>query len=201
MTEPPNSPYDPNAQGGYQQQPPAQQPGGYPPPGGYQQGPPPGGYQQAPPPGGGYQQAPPPAGGYQQAPPPPGYGSSEEKTYALVAHFGGALGTFISGGILGFVGPLISLLAKGNTSALVKEHAKNALNFFIPIAGAAVVLLVFRACVGIILPNALDFLVGLLLSLLQFAVWAIGVIFGIIGGVRANEGTVYKYPFGLSLIK
>src|SRR5438477_9051853 len=98
MTEPPRppgdgysgGPSDPNS-------PPPQPPGSYsvpgeapapgyipPPTQGYNP-PPPGGY---PPPGGGY--APGPAG-----PPPPGYASSEDKTWALVAHFGGAAGMLV----------------------------------------------------------------------------------------------------------
>ncbi len=45
-------------------------------------------------------------------PPPPGYANSDEKTWALVAHFGGAAGNLFCG-FLGFVAPLIALLAKG----------------------------------------------------------------------------------------
>src|SRR5262249_5826777 len=153
----------------------------YPPQGGYPQ---PGGY---PPPG--------------PAAPPPGYPSSEDKTYALVAHFGGAVGAFVSAGVLGFVGPLIAYLARGNQSPTVKEHAKTALNFFIPLGGLAIVLFVARICNGIVTPHGLDILIGLLLGLLQFATWLVAVIFGIIGGVRANEGTLYKYPFSFPVIK
>jgi uncharacterized Tic20 family protein len=148
----------------------------------------------------------PPAGGYQQpgpGVPPPGYASSEDKTYTLVAHFGGAIGTFISGGVLGFVGPLIALLARGNQSPQVKDTAKNALNFFIPTSALAVILFVGRICGGFInLTGMLDFLVfGALLGLLQFAVWLVAVIFGIVAGVRANNGQPYKYPFSIPIIK
>ena len=51
------------------------------------------------------------------SPPPPGYANSEEKTWALVAHFGGAAGMFVLGAVFGWVAPLIALLAKGNQSA------------------------------------------------------------------------------------
>lgn len=133
--------------------------------------------------------------------PPPGYPSSEDKTYALVAHFGGALGSFIAGGALGFVGPLIALLARGNQSPTVREHAKAALNFFIPISGIAVLLFFSRICIGFVLPSGIHFLVGLLLGLFQFATWLLGVIFGIVAGVKANEGTLYRYPLGFHFIK
>src|SRR5207248_7044765 len=143
MTQPPppNQPWDPNAGGPGYGYPPQQQPPAY--------GAPPPGYN-APPPG----YNPPPQGGYGPPPPagpPPGYPSSEDKTYALVAHFGGAVGTLISGGVLAFVGPLIALLARGNQSPVVKEHARNALNFFIPVAGAGLLLLIGRLCADAVL--------------------------------------------------
>src|SRR5258706_44006 len=48
---------------------------------------------------------------------------------ALVAHFGGAVGMLVTGGVGGWVAPLIVLLAKGNQSPTVRAHAVNALNF------------------------------------------------------------------------
>jgi len=229
MTQPPpNQPWDPNAAGpGY---PPPQQPGyGAPQPGYGQPGQP--GYGQPGQPGYGqptgqptYGQPPaqpgyPPQGGYGQpqggygqpqggygpptpAGPPPGYPSSDDKTFALVAHFGGAVGSLISGGVLGFVGPLIALLAGGNQSPVVKEHARNALNFFIPISGAAVVLFIAGVCQGYLGGGLLlGLLLGTVLWLLHIAVWLLGTIFGIIGGVKANEGTVYRYPLSFPIIK
>jgi uncharacterized protein len=219
MSQPPNQSWDPNAdnpgysyppqQPGYSTPPPQQQPGySTPPPQqqpGYGAPPPP---QQppaygAPPPGYGQQPGYPPQGGYGAPPsaPPPGYPSSEDKTYALVAHFGGAAGTFISGGVLGFVGPLVAYLVQGSKSAVAREHAKAALNFYIPISGAAVLLFIFGVCQGRFSGFILGLLVGGILWLLHIAVWLVGVIFGIIAGVKANEGTLYKYPFSFPFIK
>src|SRR2546423_902502 len=145
MTQPPN-PLDDTPE----PNPPPPPPGSVPPPGAY---PPPGGY--------------PPPGSYAPPTPPPGYASSEDKTYALVAHFGGAVGTLISGGVLAFVGPLIALLARGNQSPVVKEHARNALNFFIPVAGAGLLLLIGRFCAGAVLSFGLAALLDLLLRLVH----------------------------------
>jgi uncharacterized Tic20 family protein len=214
MTQPPNQSWDPNADNpGYSYPPQQQPPGGYgaPPPQqpGYgQPGYPPQqpGYGQPgyPPQQPGYgQPGYPPQGGYPSGPaaPPPGYPSSEDKNYALVAHFGGAVGSLISFGGLGFVGPLVAYLAKGNQSPTVKEHAKAALNFFIPVSGLAIVLFIARICNGIVTPGGLDILVGLLLWLVQIANWLVAVIFGILAGVKANDGTLYKYPFSFPIIK
>jgi uncharacterized Tic20 family protein len=201
MTQPPGPPWDPNATNpAYGSPPPPSQPGYGPPQGEYGYPPPPQQPGYGAPPPGGY----PPAGGYPppgHAAPPPGYTSSDDKTYALVAHFGGAVGTFISGGVLGWVGGLIALLAKGNASPVVKEHAKAALNFYIPLAVAAAILFVGRICSGIILHGVLDLMLGLLLGLLQFAAWVLGIVFGILGGIKANEGTLYKYPVSFPIIK
>jgi uncharacterized protein len=200
MTQPPTHSPDPGAgqpgQPGQPAQPyPPQQPTyGQQPPPGYGQQPPQGGY---PPPG--Y----PPAGGYQPTPPgppPPGYASQEDRTWALITHFGAAAGCLISGGVLSFVAPLIALLSRGNQSPIVRAHAKAALNFFIPVAGAALVLIVLRVC-GAFNFGLLGDLVGGLLGLVELALWIVGLIFGVIAGIRANDGQLYKYPLNLSIIK
>jgi uncharacterized protein len=170
---------------GYAPPPTSGQPYSAPPPppqGGYQ--PPPGGY--GPPPGGGY--PPGPSGGYQPGPaaPPPGYPTSDDKTWALIAHFGGALGMFVGGGVLGFVAPLIAYAVKGQQSPTVRAHAIAALNFQI-----------LWSIIG---------LVGWILSCVTFGLIAVaamivGIIFGIIAGLKANEGQLYQYPMSVSIVK
>jgi uncharacterized Tic20 family protein len=104
----------------------------------------------------------------------------------MVAHFGGAVGAFISFGPLGFVGPLIAYLAKGQQSPAVRAHAVAALNFQILWSAIAFVVLWFSWC---------------LLFVPSLVVFAIQIIFGIMAGVKANEGQLYKYPMSLSVIK
>jgi uncharacterized Tic20 family protein len=156
---------------------------GYAPPPTSNYPPPAGGYP--PPPGGAY----PPGGGYQPGPglPPPGYASNDDKTWALVAHFGGAVGMLISGGTLGWVPPLVAMLAKGQQSPSVRAHAVAALNFQIlwSIIGFVGWIL---SCIGI----------GLIAVA---AATILGIIFGIIAGIKANEGQLYRYPMSLSIIK
>jgi uncharacterized Tic20 family protein len=175
MTEPASPSSEPNAAGtGGEPTVPAQ-PGSYPPP------PPPPAY----PPAGGY---PPP--GYAPAGPavpPTGYASADDKTWALIAHFGGAAGMFIGGAALGWVLPLIALVSKGNQSPTVRAHAVAALNFQI-----------LWSIVGAIGYITLCLFIGFLI--LPVA-WLMGVIFGIIAGVRANDGQLYKYPVSISMIK
>jgi uncharacterized Tic20 family protein len=160
--------------GGYGPPPASGPPGGYgPPPGGAPYGPPgaPGAYGQQP---GGY-----PPGGYA-----PG---NDDKTWILVAHFGGAAGAFLGGGCSGWIAPLVALLAKGNQSPVVRAEAVKALNFQI--------LWSIIAIVGWVLTCVLvGFIIGP-------AAWAIGTIFGIIAGVKANNNEPYNYPMTVSLIK
>jgi uncharacterized protein len=195
MTQPPNPSgyYDSNSQqpsGGYQ-------PGGYPP---QQPGYPP---QQPgyPPQQPGYPQQGGPQGGYQPpapATPPPGYATADEKNWALIAHFGGAVGAFF-GGVLAVVAPLVAYLVKGKESPTVRAHSLAALNFQIVVSGAAIVLLFLRICTFPL--GSFGTALGYLLWLAQFAVAVGGVVFGIFGGLKANEGVLYKYPLPWAFIK
>jgi uncharacterized Tic20 family protein len=149
----------------------------------YSAPPPAGGYP--PPPGGSY----PPGGGYQPGPgvPPPGYASNEDKTWALVAHFGGALGMFISGGVLGFVAPLIAYAVKGQQSPTVRAHAVAALNFQILWSIITVVCWIAACAV-----------IGFFLAPIAIL---IEIIFGVIAGVKASNNEQYNYPLSYSFIK
>jgi uncharacterized Tic20 family protein len=121
--------------------------------------------------------------------PPPGYATNEEKTWALVAHFGGPVGILVGGGMLGWVAPLIAMVAKGNESPTVRAHAVAALNFQITWAIATLVGIIVAVCtIGI-------------LFFVPFLVALVPIIFGIIAGIKANEGQLYPYPMSLKLIK
>lgn len=119
--------------------------------------------------------------------PTPGYANSEEKTWALVAHFGGAAGAFVGAGGAGWVAPLIALLAKGNESPTVRAHAVAALNFQILCTIVSIVGWI-TACI----------FVGFIA--IAAAVIA-GTIFGILAGIKANEGELYRYQPTISLVK
>lgn len=169
----------------YGSPPPTSGAGGYAPPptsgaGGY--GPPPtsgaGGY--GPPPGqGGYGQPPGGYGAYGAA--PSGYANSDEKTWALISHFGGIL--------VGFIAPLIGLLVKGNESPTVRAHAVEALNFQITWGVATIIASILGVCsFGI-------------LFFLPLVTWVVVIVFSIIAGMKANEGQLYHYPMTFRLVK
>jgi uncharacterized Tic20 family protein len=118
----------------------------------------------------------------------------------MVVHFGAAAGCLISGGVLSFVAPLIGLLGRGNESPTVREHAKAALNFFIPIAAAALVLVVLLACSGVD-TSGFGAAIRSLLGLLEGAVWIVGLVFGVLAGLQAKDGRLFKYPWNAQVVK
>jgi uncharacterized Tic20 family protein len=129
---------------------------------------------------------PPPAGGY-TAPvagqvAPVGYANQDEKMWALIAHFGAA--------ITGFIAPLVVFLVKGNESATVRAHALESLNFQILWNIISFVSVIIGSClIWLILPGLLYFV-----PLFPF-------VMAIIGGLKANEGVLYKYPATIQLVK
>lgn len=115
------------------------------------------------------------------APPPVGGAPQEDKTVALLTH--------LSGIILGFIVPLVIWLTNKEKSGKewLNDQAKEALNFQITIAIAWVIAIVLSFI-------AIGFL-------LYPVIWIVNLIFCILGGMKANEGVAYRYPFALRLIK
>jgi uncharacterized protein len=203
MTEPPRSSGDGNIPdpaeplNPYPGNDPAPSPG--PPPSGPPfAGPPtsaPGGYAPPPPTGpGGY--GPPPYGYGPQSrgPMPGGYATEDERTWTLIAHFGGAALAFISGGWLGWVAPLVAMLAKGNQSPAVRQQSVGALNFQLLWAVVALAITVISTCLTVIVIGVFGFF-------LLAVPWLMGTIFGIVAGVKAANGEPYQYPGAPNWVK
>ncbi|WP_226470059.1 DUF4870 domain-containing protein [Luteimonas panaciterrae] len=114
-------------------------------------------------------------------PAPTGAAPQEDRTLALIVH--------LSGIVLGFIVPLIVWLINKDKpeKSFLNDQSKEALNFQITL------LIVY--VIGIILSIIL---IGALINL---AAWVACLIFSIIGGIKANEGVAYRYPFALRLIK
>lgn len=126
----------------------------------------------------------PPYGG----PPPtqqpgPGGLTPDERTWGGAAHWSALVGAVVA---MAFLGPLLVLLIKGNTSAYVRAQAVESLNFQITmlIAIAVSFVLVFL-------------LVGFLLLPLVGIWW---LVFTIMGSVKSANGELYRYPATLRLV-
>jgi uncharacterized Tic20 family protein len=110
--------------------------------------------------------------------------SAEERQWAMFAHLSALVGVIIPLGSI--IGPLVVWLIKKDTMPFVNDQGKEALNFNITVAIAAIV--------GWIL-------CFILIGFLVLAVLAIGwLVFVIIATIKANEGTTYRYPFTLRLV-
>jgi uncharacterized Tic20 family protein len=123
-------------------------------------------------------------------PPPPseppmaGAPSADERQWAMFAHLSALIGLIIPFGSI--VGPLVIWLIKKDTMPFVNDQGKEALNFNITVAIAAIV--------GWIL---CFILIGFLVLAVVFVAW---LVLAIIGTIKANEGTAYRYPFTLRLV-
>jgi hypothetical protein len=118
--------------------------------------------------------APAPAGTNYIGPAP----TAEDKQMGMLAHLLG---------ILGFVGPLIIWLIKKDTSPFVNDQGKEALNFHLMLL------------IGIVIGGATVCL-GIGLVIIP-AVWILGIVFSILGAMKAKDGIAYRYPFTIRFIK
>lgn len=118
-------------------------------------------------------------------PPLVGAPSTEERQWAMFAHLAALAGLIVPFGSI--IGPLVIWLIKKDTMAFVNDQGKEALNFNITVAIAAIVC--WMLCFV---------LIGILLFAVLVILW---LVFVIIGAIKANEGTTYRYPFALRLVK
>ncbi len=130
-------------------------------------------------------------------PPPGGTPDAQERQWAMFAHLsalvGGLLTSSTIGGIGCVLGPLIVWQIKKDSMPFVVDQAKEALNFNITVALAMLVLVLLG--VG-------TFGLGFLATApLMLILGVAALVFVIIAAVKANEGTAYRYPFALRLVK
>ena len=139
--------------------------------------PPPAGDAGYPPP------PPPPAAGYGTPPPgapaPGAFGSGQlsqqdERMWAMLAHIGAV--------VLGFIAPLIVLLVQGEKSPFTRANAVESLNFQISLLIVGIPLTIITCGLGAV-------------------IFVVGIVFEIIGGIKANGGEAYRYPAALRLVK
>jgi len=104
--------------------------------------------------------------------------TQDDKTMGMLAHLLG---------IIGFLGPLIIWLIKKDQSPFVDDQGKEALNFQI------------LMLIGYLIGGATSCLfIGVLIIP---AVIVVGIVFAILGALKAKDGIPYRYPFNLRLIK
>ena len=106
---------------------------------------------------------------------------------------GGLISTGWAGGIGYFVGPLIIWMLKREGMPFVADQGKEALNFAITVSiacGLLWLLTIMSLGIGLLLTFPLLTLIGIA-----------SLVLVIIAAVKANEGTAYRYPVALRLVK
>jgi len=117
--------------------------------------------------------------------------TENERTWGMLAHLAALAALLIPGGglVIGLnaLGPFLVSVAKGDQSDFVAAQAKEALNFNISVALAAIVCLVLWLV-----------FIGILLGVALFITW---LVMTLIAAIKASEGVAYRYPISLRLVK
>lgn len=116
--------------------------------------------------------------------PPAPVADDADRNWAVGAHLSAFVAAYVA---LGFLGPLLVLLARGDRSPFVRQHAVEALNFNIT------VLIYLAICVVLAFV-----LIGIPLLIGLGILYLVTVI---IGAVRASSGQPYRYPLTIRFIK
>jgi uncharacterized Tic20 family protein len=101
--------------------------------------------------------------------------SSDDKLWALLAH--------LSYFVLAVFGPLIIWLVKRDESEFVEDQAKEALNFQL----AVLIVSLVCAVTVCLIPVTIVVAIG-------------GIVYSILGGIKAYEGVAYRYPYTFRII-
>jgi len=122
----------------------------------------------------------------------PAPNENQIRTWNMLCHLSALAGFLIPFGNI--LGPLLVWQIKKNEIPSVELHGKAALNFQITVTIAA--------CVGGVLALVLSFFcVGWLLFPLVILIGLAGLIFGVIAGLKANNGEPYTYPYSFEFVK
>ena len=109
----------------------------------------------------------------------------DTKLWAMILHLSVFAGYVVP--LAGLIAPIVIWQVKKKDLPQIDAHGKIVVNFIISMVIYAVV-------------STVLLLVGVGLFLL-IALGIIGVVFPIIGGIKANNGEVWKYPLSISFLK
>jgi hypothetical protein len=109
--------------------------------------------------------------------------TDEDRNWAVGAHLSAFLAAYVA---LGFLGPLVVMLIRGDRSPFVRTHAVEALNFNLT------VLIYVLICVVLAL-----LLIGFLLLAGLAVLYLIAVIRG---AMAASQGRAYRYPLTIRFV-
>ncbi|MBX3421328.1 MAG: DUF4870 domain-containing protein [Pirellulaceae bacterium] len=111
--------------------------------------------------------------------------NSNSQTWAMLIHFSVFLGYVVP--FAGLIAPILIWQLKKEDFPEIEAHGKMVLNFLIS--------MLIYSLVAFLLTFVF---VGLFLF---FALMIVGIVFPIIGGIKANNGVLWTYPGMLQLVK
>ncbi len=106
------------------------------------------------------------------------------KQFTILMHLSQFAGYVVP--FAGFVLPIIMWTSFKDKNSVIDEHGKKIINFMISF--------IIYASVAIVL---CFFLIGIPLL---FVLGVLGVLFPILGSIKANENQIYKYPLAISFL-
>lgn len=127
--------------------------------------------------------------------------SSDDVTWAVLAHLSALASILLSAGWLGWLAPLIIFLVYKDKSPFVRNAAAGALNFAIN-----TLIWNFIATVLFVIGMFLSFLVipiflMVIAGIIWFAIFIASIVIPILGALAANRHEAYKYPLTLPIVR
>ncbi|MBL8869475.1 MAG: DUF4870 domain-containing protein [Planctomycetaceae bacterium] len=107
------------------------------------------------------------------------------RTWAMLLHFSVFLGYIIP--FAGLIAPILIWQLKKGEMPEIDAHGKMVVNFIIS--------MIIYSLISFVLTFVLIGILG------YIAVFFMGIVFPIIGGIKANSGELWKYPLVISIIK
>ena len=116
--------------------------------------------------------------------------TSEERTWAVIAHLSSVIAWAVSAGWLNFVGPLVVYLLKKDSSRFVRNASAGAFNFAVSMAIVTIL--------GWILTFTV---IGAVIGIPMIFIGGIGsLVLGIVGALKAAKDEAYTYPMQVKIL-
>ncbi|GFN33220.1 DUF4870 domain-containing protein [Paenibacillus xylaniclasticus] len=115
----------------------------------------------------------------------PDHLSREDRLFGMLCHLLAFVGIFIPLGSV--LGPLVIWLIKRDQSSYVDMQGKESLNFQISFI---IYLIISTILISVV--------IGIITTIALLIIW---VILTLIGTVKANDGSHYRYPFTIRFLK
>lgn len=122
--------------------------------------------------------------------------SAQAKQWGMFCHLSALIGICLPFGNI--IAPAVLWKVKGGEDPFIEDQGKEAVNFQICLTLVSLALVVLSIIIGFI---PVIRMLSALISLVSIVVGLGGLALLIMGGLKANAGERYRYPFIIRLIK